>query len=183
MKEVTKKDLKRWNACQDGFDFWVKNCEGKPNIKQIQILAEYRFNWANWILSRILDKKQRIKYAIFSAELVLNIFEKKYPEDTRPRAAIEAAKKVLLKNTKANRDAAYAAAYAAYTAADAAYAAYTAAYAAYAAYTITSAAASAAYTADAADAASAAYTITYAAADACEIKIINYGLALLKGEN
>ena len=64
--------------------------------------------------------------AIFSAELVLHIFEEKYPEDKRPRLAIEAAKKWLVnpsKETAAAAAAAAAAAYAAYAAADAAYAA------------------------------------------------------------
>ena len=77
-------------------------------------------------------KKDSLKFAIYSAELVLKTFEDKYPTDKRPREAIEAAKKVLFKDTKKNRDAAYAAAYAAHAAAyAAAYAAHAAAYAAY----------------------------------------------------
>jgi hypothetical protein len=82
--------------------------------------------------------------AIYAAELVIDIYEKQYPNDKRPREAIEAAKKVLEKDTKKNRDAADAAADAAYAAADAARAAYAAARAA-------------------ADAARAAYAAAYAA--------------------
>ena len=81
-----------------------------------------------------LNKKINLLWAIYCAEAVLHIFEDKYPDDDRPRKAIEAAKNYLKHPTEENRNAANAAyAYAAYTAYDdAAYAAYDAAY--YAAY-------------------------------------------------
>jgi hypothetical protein len=50
-------------------------------------------------------KKDSLKLAIFSAEQVLHNFEKEFPSDKRPREAIEAAKKVLFKDTKENRGA------------------------------------------------------------------------------
>jgi hypothetical protein len=84
-------------------------------------------------------KRDSVALAVFAAELVLHVFEDRYPGDDRPRKAIAAAKAYL-----AGQLAAYAAAYAA--AADAAYAA----------------AADAAYAADA-DAAYAAYAAAYAA--------------------
>ncbi len=82
-------------------------------------------------------------YAIYWAEAVLHIFEEKYPDDNRPRKAIEAAKEYLRHPTEENKQAADAAAYAA-DAADAAYAAY-AACAANAAANAAYAAADAAY--------------------------------------
>jgi hypothetical protein len=102
-------------------------------------------------------KKDSVAFAIYAAELVIDIYEKKYPGDKRPRQAIEAAKKVLKSDTKKNRNAAYAAAYAAY-AADAAAdaAAYAAAYAANAAAYAADAAANAAADAAADAAANAA---------------------------
>jgi hypothetical protein len=63
-------------------------------------------------------KKDSVKLAIFSAEQVLKYYEEKYPDDKRPRKAIEAAKKWLSNPSKKSRAAAaYAAAYAAYAAA------------------------------------------------------------------
>ena len=56
-----------------------------------------------------MNKTQKVQYAIFAAEQVIDIYEKKYPDDLRPRKAIEAAKSYLdnpCKKTKA-----YAAAY------------------------------------------------------------------------
>ena len=91
-------------------------------------------------------KKDSVSLAIFSAKLVIGIYEKQYPNDDRPRKAIEAAVRYQKNPTKKNR-------LAAYTAANAAHAA------AYAAYAATNAANAAAYTAYAAHAADYAATI------------------------
>ena len=61
-------------------------------------------------------KKDSVALAIFSAELVLDIFEKQYPGDLRPRNAIKAAKKVLKNDNEKNRSAARSAALAAWSA-------------------------------------------------------------------
>jgi len=101
------------------------------------------------------EKPDSVAMAIYSAELVIGEYEKRYPDDKRPRRAIEAAKAWLENPTEENR----AAAKAAYTAAKAA--AKAAAYAAAkAAYTAAKAAAkAAAYAA----AKAAAYAAAYAA--------------------
>ncbi len=52
------------------------------------------------------EKKDSVALAIFAAELTLDNFEKKYPDDKRPRLALEAAKKVLKSDTVENRSAA-----------------------------------------------------------------------------
>jgi transcription termination factor NusB len=109
-------------------------------------------------------KIDSVEMAIYAAELVIDHYEKDYPNDSRPRQAIEAAKAYLKDPTTANA-AAYAA-YAAYAAADAAHAAHAAANAAaHAAAAAAYAAADAAHAAAAAAAAYAAYA-AYAAADA-----------------
>ena len=121
------------------------------------------------------DKTLRL-YAADCAEHVVDLYEKKYPTDTRLRKAIQAARDFVkgkitaeeLDAAKADAAAAASAAYAAANAANAAYNAY--AYAAAAAYDAASAAAAtAAYAATAAaDAASAsaAASAAYAAAAA-----------------
>ena len=53
---------------------------------EMQILKAYKWT-----------KKDSVALAIYSAELVLDNYEKEYPDDDRPRKAIEAAKKVLEK--------------------------------------------------------------------------------------
>jgi len=182
--KITRKWLECHGACGDGKEFFLS--EGKLDaLEGIRNLAlKKHWSWANWLMARVLDRKQKIQYAIFAAELVLDIFEKKYPHNKEPREAIEAAKKVLQNDMEANRKASAAASAAAYAASDAAYAADTSAAASAAAYAasaatckpgnlvindsqnpVTSAAAYAAYAASAAasDAASAA---SYAASAA-----------------
>jgi len=77
-------------------------------------------------------KMDSVALAIFAAELVIGYYEKKYPNDKRPREAIEAAKKWLADPTEENASA-YAAASASASAAYAASASASAASAAYAA--------------------------------------------------
>jgi len=84
------------------------------------------------------DKHLKVLLAIGFAEKALPVWEREYPEDMRPREAIEAAKEWLSNPSEetaahaaeAAAHAAYAAAHAAARAADAAYAAAHAAYAA-----------------------------------------------------
>ncbi len=66
------------------------------------------------------QKKDSVALSIFAAEQVLKNYESKYPNDSRPRDAIEAAKKVLLDDTKENRSAARSAAESAWSAAESA---------------------------------------------------------------
>jgi hypothetical protein len=129
-----------------------------------------------------LTYNQKREIAIGVSSIVLVIYENKYPNDDRPRKAIEAAKKYLnneisIKKLKLARSAAYAAA--AY-AADA-YAADAYAYAADAADAAAYAAADAAYAAaDAADADAAyAYDAAYAAAYAAAAAADDYQQLLL----
>ena len=95
-----------------------------------------------------------VQWAAECAKRVLRHYEDRYPEDKRPREAIQAALKWAKDPTEANRvaaaNAAIANAYAAADAAAAAYAAYAAANAAYAAADAAYAAYAAAYAADAA---------------------------------
>src|ERR1035437_715584 len=71
--------------------------------------------WTEMRIVKAYDwtKEDSVKLAIYAAELVIDIYEKEYPKDKRPREAIEAAKKWLKEPTEENRN---AAAYAANTA-------------------------------------------------------------------
>ncbi len=52
------------------------------------------------------EKKDSVALSIFAAELCLKNYEKQYPDDKRPREAIEAAKAVLLDDNAKTRSAA-----------------------------------------------------------------------------
>jgi hypothetical protein len=127
-----------------------------------------------WAEMRILDARQwtkqsSVELAIQAAEAVIEVFEKSHPSDSRPRAAIEAAKAWLTSPTDATEAAARAAGRAAAHAAadaDACSAAAAAGYAyAAAARTAYAAAARTAYAAAATGYAATGYAATgYAAA-------------------
>ena len=128
MKLITLRYLKSISACSEAVEvFKNKYPKGASADAVFKALIPEKLDWANWLIARILDRKNRIRYAIYAAEQVLEIFEKKYPDDKRPRLAIEAARAVVKKDTMINCDAAYAAAYATNAAA---YATNAAAYAA-----------------------------------------------------
>ena len=161
MQKITEKFLRiDNNACESGYQWWLDNKKPADVIATAKKLnAEDHNNWANWLIVRFMPHEQKVQYAIFAAEQVIDIYEKKYPNDDRPRKAILSAKNYLkdksLKNKKAAADA--AAAYAAYAAAAAA-------------------AAAAAYAADAAaDAADAAAH----AKKEMQNQILEYGIKLL----
>ncbi|MDE2100116.1 MAG: hypothetical protein KGL39_22870 [Patescibacteria group bacterium] len=148
---LTKHDLLKLNPCKDGLAF-AESC-GFDFAKIYQTCE--RGDWLIWLLRKacLLDKPTAVQIAIACAERTLPRLEKKYPDDKRPRQAIEAGQEWLKEPTEENQKKAHAA----YAAATAAYA--SAAYASAAAY------AAAAY-ASAAAAAHAAYASADAAAHA-----------------
>jgi len=171
--------LKGKSACSEGLE-WFEKKYGKDsvagNLLVKVLIKEKKLQWANWLIVRLMDKIQCVKYAVFAAEQVISIFEKKYPDDKRPRQAIEAAKAYIKDSSEVNRVAAHAAADAAYAAAHAAHAA-DAAYAAHAAAHAAHAADAAAHAAHAADA---AYAAADAAAYVLRVKILKNGLKILR---
>ena len=164
MKEITIEWLQKKEACSAGIDFFRKQ-ENHEVFATLERQKENNPQWMSWLLTRMLTKKQNIQYAIFAAEQV---------------------KEYLKKPSKKNKVAAAYAAAAADACADAAADAATDA----TAYACADAAYAAAYAADAA-----AYDAVYACANAAtavayavdtakemQIKILNYGIKLLKGE-
>jgi len=185
MKKATLQDALNARPCYDAKQ--IKTLFGKRktlNAKQVAALGIPDRDKV-WALTRpfFLDTKEKaVRFAVFCAEQSLPAFESRFPDDKRPRTAIDMAKAWLQSPTARAAAAAADAADAADAAADAAdaaaYAADAAAYAAAAAaYAAADAADAAAYAAaaaaDAADAAAAAYAAyAAAAADAAQLKFL-----------
>ena len=83
---------------------------GKVGCFDFELVREIKY--PKWVGSDI-DTKVRLYFALLCAKEVLPIFEKEFPDDERPRKAIEAAQKVLANDTEENRQAAAWAAWAA----------------------------------------------------------------------
>lgn len=108
--------------CQRGFHASVRAIDAMDYINcEVLALVEVRgehveqYDKQCWSEMKIVKtyqwtKKDSVALAIYSAELCIELFEKVYPDDKRPREAIEAAKKWLEKPTKKNQEAARSAA-------------------------------------------------------------------------
>mgnify|MGYP001316261842 CR=1 FL=1 len=93
--------LRKHNACSDRYDHLVSKLGpewgDKDDINLLDILKHNGTADCLWALCATVkhpdgDRVMRLMAADF-AETVLPIFEKKYPNDDRPRKAIEAARK------------------------------------------------------------------------------------------
>ena len=124
--KITRKWLEKKKACQDGKEWYLANCPENPIDGIKGLMKGEKYGWANWLIVRVMNYKQYVSYAVFAAEQVIYIFEKKYTDNKRPREAIEAARLCIANPSEKNRRAANAAANAAYAAANAANAAYAA---------------------------------------------------------
>jgi hypothetical protein len=107
--KLTREMITAHHPCTDGLLWYDKHgCDDlRKTLIDVNVVNP---RWASWLYIRLMSKPQRVELAIFAAEQVLPIFERKYTEDKRPFKAIEAAKNWLIKQNDA---AAYAAAAAA----------------------------------------------------------------------
>ena len=111
MKKLTKKKLKSLSPCVDGYEWYLEqNTEDLQEICNL-LLKDKKLtdDYLLWLLPRMMNRKQKVQYAVFAAELVVDNFEKEFPDDDRPRKAIEAAKAYIKNQTQANKDAAWSA--------------------------------------------------------------------------
>ena len=117
--------LRKHNACVTGLKILIDNvgkdyAEDKP-INLLTILESNcvgHFFWATRAIEQnFIDVKSTLISILCDiAESVLYIFESKHPGNSRPRDAIEAARKVAADDTEENRNAAKSAAYSSATA-------------------------------------------------------------------
>lgn len=111
--KLTVEWLNKKQACYGGIE-WFKNC-GETNHKKVleKLISEEKYDWANWLIVRCMTYKQYVSCAVYAAEQVIDIYEKKYPDDVRPRQAINAAKRCIKNPSSKNKARAAEAAWAA----------------------------------------------------------------------
>jgi hypothetical protein len=96
---TTFAEIKKHNPCTDGYKKLDKNLGGiakygrKTPITLMQILDSNGVQDAIWSLRCGMDEKFARLFACDCAERVLHLFEAKYPNDDRPRKAIEVAQR------------------------------------------------------------------------------------------
>ena len=120
-KGVWKKQEGEMKLCENGFHCSKKVYQAFSYV-QGEILAQVEVRgkkdvqddkeaWSEMKIVRTWkwQKKDSVSLSIFAAELCLKNFEKVFPNDKRPREAIEAAKRWLESPTKENEAAAWSA--------------------------------------------------------------------------
>ena len=95
---TTLNKIKAAGACEDRYKILLKNLgKTKADDEEItirQILISNGIQDAIWALRAVEGKDKEIRlFACDCAEMVLPIFEEKYPDDMRPRRAIEVSRR------------------------------------------------------------------------------------------
>ena len=94
--KITRQFLIDNDACEDGVDAFTETFGGEADLKDVAAYGLREggdmLGYVMWLLPRCMNKEQCVRYAVFAAESVLPVYEREYPEDKLPRAAIDAAK-------------------------------------------------------------------------------------------
>src|SRR5579885_1545791 len=109
-------------TCYQAFTYVQGEILAQVEVSGASIVNDDKEAWQKMRLVRVWrwQKHDSVALSIFAAELVLENFEKMYPDDKRPRAAIDAARRWLAGPTEENAESAKSAAMAAESAAMAA---------------------------------------------------------------
>ena len=107
--ETSARLLKKMGVCSEGVD-WFRENYGAKTVNAVDALRlslkQNKHSDCNWFLSTALNRGNKIRYACYAAKQVLEIFEEQYPNEKRPRQAINAALKCIKNDTDKNREAA-----------------------------------------------------------------------------
>lgn len=103
--KITKEWLEQSGACGEGKQWFFSQETTRIDLVVKKLIVLKKFDWANWTLTHAMSHVQNAQYACFSAYQSLENFEKIYPNDKRPREAIEAALKWANDPTEANKSA------------------------------------------------------------------------------
>jgi len=185
--KLTKEWLNKKGACSSGIKWFISQDETDAGKVMLKLVEEAKGDAALWVLENKMNKKQSVQLAVFSARLCLEVFENEFPDDDRPRKAIEAAEAYIKNPCEQTKSAAWSAAWSAESARSAASAswsagaAWSAASAAWSARRAASAA-RAAWSAGAASAASAASAAWSAARKEIQTKIIKQAIKIMGWE-
>jgi hypothetical protein len=135
---ITNEYIANLKPCKNRHDNYLQHYANTDfSVVEFLQLDSISYDDKIWVWNKFATISEAVLFGLKCASSVLDIFEARYPNDKRPRLALEAAYTYLKNPTEENKKACSYAAAAAYAAdaaaADAAYAAAAAAYATYAA--------------------------------------------------
>ena len=75
MKTLTIKLLHNLGACSEGIDWFQNQKETRADKVINALMKANKFDWANWLIVRLMSHKNQVRYAVYAAELVLPILD------------------------------------------------------------------------------------------------------------
>ena len=96
-------------ACPESVEWFTAQTETDGLAVVKKLTAEKKLEWANWIIVQLMAYRQYVSYAVYAAEQVIDLYEKKHPDDTQPRNTIKTARKCIENPSEENKIAANAA--------------------------------------------------------------------------
>jgi hypothetical protein len=83
----------------------LKKLMSPERKKIIKLFKDNKIEDANYLITKMIKSNlKRVRYAVYAAESVVNIYKEKYPDDHRPSNAIKSAKKFLKNPNQKTRD-------------------------------------------------------------------------------
>ncbi len=97
--KITIDKLKELSACKEGagLEFFRMTLGRSAELEDVLnvLLEQSEYEWIRWLVRKVLNRREKVKLAVWTAEYVLPLFEAEFPEDKRPREAIKTVKRRL----------------------------------------------------------------------------------------
>lgn len=102
--KINHKIIKKLKPCEDRYENFKKYYpDFDSDLKEFLYLDKISYADKAWVFVKLATKEQIIKWNTMCTESILDIFETKYPNDLRPRNALEASEAYRLSPTEINR--------------------------------------------------------------------------------
>ena len=87
-EKITVKWLQKMKACEEAIIKFREQTE-TDSIKILQkLMRAWYYNWANWLIVRLMTYRQYVLYTIFATKQAINISEKKHLNNHKLRLSI-----------------------------------------------------------------------------------------------
>lgn len=92
---INKEIISNFKPCKERFDVFLDAySDFNGSFDEFLDLDKISYQDKIWVSQRVLNKNQLIHFGLLCAESVLNIFEKKYPQDKRVSDCIQFLKTI-----------------------------------------------------------------------------------------
>ncbi len=102
--KITKEWLDKKKACRLGKEWFAGQKETDALKVLSHLIRDGYYSWANWLVVRLMTRRQYIAYALYAAEQAIGVFERFHSADQRLWQVIESIREYLKRPTKENRE-------------------------------------------------------------------------------